>query len=1131
MSSVWLLLVAQAAVASAPQTHRCPAPLAAASATRVVTVRGQLAVRVSLPALQAPVMVRVTERGIDVTAEILDSREHVLARTASPVIRTGTQLALVDSAVPSHLVIRSREHAGHSGSVEIAYLGRTGTDCEALERRIAAADMRYAAAQAAASSAARPGDRPAAVLFADAAHEYESLLADELIDPATRASIELSLASLYYYDLSQWSQSAAWSERAARSATRSPNPYAAARAKAILAADWLEMGSTSSSGGSGTAVPVDAGARFEAARALLRELEHFHLQRGETFDAALQTNNIGLAYYNEARFAAAIPYYSAALKVFEQLGETPRVALSLQNLALCDWGQGRLTAALPRFDRAVALMDAKAHPDLYLLTLNSSALAHYAAGKYDDSLRLHTRALQHSIQVQNAYFRGRSLMGLGITYYAIGDRRLARQFLRSALDILVEDLDGRGRTTTLRALAVIEHDEKRYAEAVRYNREALDSGVAASARARIKVRLASDYAALGERERARAELEPVIADPPGGDPLVRAEARVELARLRRAAGDHAAARRELEAALPAFTARQSLAGEFETRFEMARLESAQGHDDAALAAVRRALELSDEIATQTGNPEYRASVVQALRPAQEFLVDLEYRRYRRAVTLGLASQAEQIARAALSFADGTRAQSFGQILAQRFAGDDPQLAQLLALRERRLRDLADRRFYLSTREDRKAPDDALARDLRTEIASLRAELGALNARIARHAATPSPQAAAAASLEFANVPAQRAFVEYWVGREQAYAWLASKRGVRWIHLGKAAPIDATARDLHAALRRFAVMHSDSESQRLQRRQLLVRLHGLVIQPLGALPGVDELIIAADGPLHVVPFAALRGAAAGDRYLVLERSVAFVPALRYAGLRDAKHVRASAGEGLLMIDDPVYRADDARLGSRAAPAGKRATDDDTLREVDLRSLQRLASSAREAAAIARQFPRERVEWLEGLDATRDAFLQRDLARYRYIHIASHGEMDAEIPQLSALILGKFGRAGPVAEQKVWVEDLLTRTFDANVVVLSACDTSLGPEFAGEGPLSLRYAVLARGAHSVISSLWPVADEITADLMTEVYGELIVGATQADKALGMAMRKLLVQRPQLDPALWAPYVAHLAYQPQR
>ncbi|HET9865263.1 MAG TPA: tetratricopeptide repeat protein, partial [Steroidobacteraceae bacterium] len=416
VSSVWLLLVAQAAVASAPEMPRCPAPLAAAGATtvQVVTLRGPDVARVSVPALPPPVLVRVTERGIDVSTDVLDAHERLLARTASPVIRTGVQLAFVDSA-PAMIVIRSREHAGHEGSVEIAFRGGAHGPCDTLARGLATADMRYAAAQAAVASAARPGDTPAAAIFEDSARKYESQLADGRLDAATRAALELSLASLYYYDLSIWSKSADWAQRAARSAATATNPYGAARARAILAADWLEMGSTSASGGSGTAVPLDAGARFAAARRLLRELESFHQRRGELFDAALQTNNIGLAYYNEARFAEAIPYYSAALAVFERLGETPRVALSLQNLALCDWGQGRLTAALPRFERALALMDARAHPDLYLLTLHNSALAHYAAGKYDESLRLHTRALEHSIEVQNAYFRGRSLMGLGIT--------------------------------------------------------------------------------------------------------------------------------------------------------------------------------------------------------------------------------------------------------------------------------------------------------------------------------------------------------------------------------------------------------------------------------------------------------------------------------------------------------------------------------------------------------------------------------------------------------------------------------------------------------------------------------------------------------------------------------------------
>jgi CHAT domain-containing protein len=79
--------------------------------------------------------------------------------------------------------------------------------------------------------------------------------------------------------------------------------------------------------------------------------------------------------------------------------------------------------------------------------------------------------------------------------------------------------------------------------------------------------------------------------------------------------------------------------------------------------------------------------------------------------------------------------------------------------------------------------------------------------------------------------------------------------------------------------------------------------------------------------------------------------------------------------------------------------------------------------------------------------------------------------------------------------------------------------------------LRYAVLARGARSVVSSLWPVADVITADLMTEMYGGLTNKNYRPEIALTMAMRRLLEKRPAMDPALWAPYTVYLAYQPTR
>lgn len=1127
---VWLSLLAQGAAASAGAGDCLAAPVAPpAVVSRTIPLRGTEPAQLEVPGSDTRLLVLVTERNIDVEVELRDSRRSVVARSESPVIRTGTSILEIDPRAGRTLAVRSKEHAGHEGSVEVTIrqASRAGA-CADLERRLAAADQRYATAHGVAQSLVQDGDTPVADIHRDAARRYEALLASPALAPARRGALELTLASIHYYDLSEWASSADWAARASVSLASAAQPYARARAQAIQAAAWLEMATSNTSGSTASGVPMDARTRFDTARKLLRELESFHLQRGEAYDAALQTNNIGLAYYYEARFPEAVPPYTAAMKVFEQLRETPRLALSLQNLALCDWGQGRLTAALPRFDRALDLMDSRAHPDLYLLTLNSSALAHYAAGKYDESLRLHARGLEYAQQVQNDLYRGRSLMGLGITYYALGDRRLSAQFLREALGILTAQLDARGRTTTLRSLATIEHDDGRYAAAAKYNLDALNSGVAASARARIKVRLAANHAALGDLVRARAELAPVIADPPGGDALLRAEAELELGRLLRAGGDHVAARAALDSALRGFESMQSVAGEFETRVELARLELALQREAQAIHALRQALALEDEIATQTGNPEYRASVVAALRPAQDLMVELKFARYRRAVAQGQAALAQSLAQEGLEFADNTRAQSFGQILAQRFADDDPRLAELLAARERLHRDLADRRYYLSTREDRRGPDDPLARQLRAEIASLRARLGVMNTELARHGRTTVANTGVEgpARLDFSRVPASRTWVEYWLGAEQAYAWRTSAGQVTWVPLGESNRIRSVARALHEGMRRLALQRTDTPAQRNDRRQAMERLHALIIAPLGSMRETDEMLIAADGPLHVVPFAALRASGA-DRYLVADHSIAFVPALRFAPTgADATPVRPAGGR-LLLVDDPVYQPDDPRLQNVGTTATLAATARLLTRgSVDASRLPRLPSTAREAAAIRARFDAAQVELLEGLDATRQSLLDRDLAGFQYIHIASHGEMDAEIPQLSALILGRYGRQGPVADQKVWVDDLLARTFNAHVVVLSACDTSLGPEFAGEGPLGLRYAVLARGARSVVSSLWPVADEITADLMTEMYGELTNKANRTEMALTLAMRRLLQKRPTLDPALWAPYAAHVA-----
>ncbi len=99
----------------------------------------------------------------------------------------------------------------------------------------------------------------------------------------------------------------------------------------------------------------------------------------------------------------------------------------------------------------------------------------------------------------------------------------------------------------------------------------------------------------------------------------------------------------------------------------------------------------------------------------------------------------------------------------------------------------------------------------------------------------------------------------------------------------------------------------------------------------------------------------------------------------------------------------------------------------------------------------------------------------------------------------------------------------RRFNARAIVLSACDTALGRDIGGEGLFSLRYVVLARGAQSVVASLWAVPDRATAMLMQSFYQSLLRENRRPEAALAVAMRQMLERGPR-DPAFWAAIHRH-------
>ncbi|HEU4627492.1 MAG TPA: CHAT domain-containing tetratricopeptide repeat protein [Steroidobacteraceae bacterium] len=1100
---------------------------AAAQLSRMrVTLKGDGETRVDLPAASPQdTLVYAVEQGVDVELEIHDAAGGVLARADSPVARIGRQRAFLPASgkAPAFAIVRGREHAGVAGAVTVTMVrvgaSAEGADCTGIERSLAAADQAYAQARANSRS-----------LLEAAAVLYENIAQTISAQPRSddRGEIQLTLAALYYYDLQDWARSARWADAAATT-FRGISPYRRARAQAILAAAWMEQATKSSASGQSSAIPAESHALFEKSRALLAQLEAFHGARREPYDRALQINNIGLAYLYEARFEAALPHFEHARVEFEKLGEMQRAAVAIENMALCEWGLGRLSAALPMFDRALSLMSPQPYPDLYLLTLSSSALAHHGAGRFDDSLRLNGQVIDLATRLQMDRIRARGYYGMGITYYAIGDRELATRFLRSALEILTPDVDARTRVASLRALAVIEWETGDYKQAAAHDSEALRLATAPSARSRILLRLAADYAAQGDVNAAFTVLDSLAKFPPNGDALVQALALAQRAKLHRAAGALEPARRDVTQALRTLRRFDAVTDEFEAYVELARIERDAGNDAAALRALNEALGHTGEITSQTANPEYRASIAQSVRPALDLKIDLLWKRYQRLTDSRDTAAAREAMLESLRTADNSRALAFEELRSQRLDdASDPKIGELQRTIAALYRDIAERRYQLASREDRFGTDEITARKLREDISRLRARLGVVEGDLAARTIPASKRPTGVARDWIARAlaePADRALIEYWVGSTASYAWTIAGGDLTWMRLASTAQIDKAARNLHETMRSYATTPVRA------RLEAGAELYRLLFAPIRAqLAGRRALTIVPDGPLHYVPFGTMRDPSLPEKSFVAQRfSIELAPALRLAVSDRAPAPASWASSRMLLVADPVYSADDPRLARSSSTQRPSDKLSDLLRMrtgADPAKLERLVASARESEQIRSLSGLPRIDLLEGFDATRANVLAQDLSQYRFIHIASHGFIDSEIPQLSALILGAWDRNGRVADQYVRAGDLLARTFDAEVVVLSACDTALGRQVSGEGLVGLRYAALARGARSVVASLWPVSDAIAADLMTDMYRYITVEHYPVAAALGAAVRAALARTPALDPALWGPFAVYVA-----
>ena len=432
----------------------------------------------------------------------------------------------------------------------------------------------------------------------------------------------------------------------------------------------------------------------------------------------------------------------------------------------------------------------------------------------------------------------------------------------------------------------------------------------------------------------------------------------------------------------------------------------------------------------------------------------------------------------------------------------------------------------------------------------------------RYASLTAGQPLSLAEAQQRVLDDQTVLLEYSLQSEASYLWAISKSGVSLFKLPARPVLEKLATDLRAQLiptklqRRIVGIDVMADSQRglgvsatpfaedaAAFTAASNALYKAAVEPAAALIVDKRLLIVADGALNYVPFEALVTSAdsvdySSLPYLVKTNEIIYAPSASVVGaIRQQENNRS--GRAILIVADPVFNSKDTRartasssnadtrgLGIQSAladVAGQDATAATESTKMEGLPLARLAGTRAEADQIVKLAKASGTQadvWLD-LDASEDNVDARDISKYRILHVATHGLLNAERPQFTGLVLSLVGNKNE--DGFLRTDEVFNLKLGSPLVMLSACETGLGKEKRGEGVMGLTRAFIYAGAPTVGVSLWSVADKSTADLMTDFYKRLLASQTASPAtAMRDAQLAMIAGKKYSAPFYWAPFV---------
>ena len=809
---------------------------------------------------------------------------------------------------------------------------------------------------------------------------------------------------------------------------------------------------------------------YPTARSLFEESAGIRRTLHDELPLAEQYRNLGRIFdLRLNRYAAAERYYAQAGEIYAKSGQGGLEAETLLERGRCQRLLGNFPAADGLYRQALARVDQAAGPDKLRTRMRvvlEQANNAWFQGRYQEAFDLRGQVEKNAVRENWPLEQVMVKNSGGLIWWTLGDNRRSLLELREALG-RAEKLEVRQDevATALNNIGLVQRESGDYPGAL----TTLDRALA------IDRKLGSRWAmAYDLRNQAQTRLK--MGDPASAVPLLTEAGRmageigdqVNLAKIYLARGDAesslknpTAAGESYRKALEAADAMLLLEVRWRALYGLARLQQGSGDSSGAVASYTKAIETVEGLRAEIRLDQLKDGFLENKMDLYAGMVGL---------LVDLKRDDE-----AFAVAERSRARNLIDILGRQRLSLNGSADQELYDRQGRLKGEIQEQEALAAQaakpQEKAMYAGALERlhadyqDLLLDIERQRPELLALVK------VNPVTLAEIRGELEPGVV-----LLSYYQLPDRMLCWRLERDRAKLFIL------PAPAAELAASITSFLRMLQNLEPLEQASRELYDKL---LAEPLEGLGEVKALGIIPNGSLHYLSFATLSD---GRDFLVDRQQLFYLPAasvLRYT------LSRRQAGKKLkvLAIGNP-------NLGDRS---------------LDLPFAEREAGTLRWNYPDVTLLTRERAT---------ESWVREHISEFGIIHLASHGEFDPVNPLFSAIRLAPDQKS----DGKLQADEIFGLKINADLVVLSACQTGLGDVRSGDDVVGMNRAFIFAGTHSLMSSLWRVSDVSTAILMKQFYREYARG----DKAASLRKAMLHVKNRYPHPGYWGAFVLTGDYQ---